>query len=52
MGLPTEMKICSIDQVWVELAEQIKAVKEGQRKIAEMEAVIEREMEVKEMMAT
>ena len=37
--------------MWVEFAEQIKAVREGQEKINELEAQIEREMEVKELMA-
>ena len=47
----TEMSICQIDQVWVDFADQLKMVREGRKKLVEMEAKIEREMEVKELMA-
>lgn len=51
MFAQTEMSICTIDQVWVEFAEQIKIVREGQTKLKGLEAKIEREMEVNELMA-
>jgi uncharacterized protein (DUF3084 family) len=40
-----------MDQVWVDFAEQIKACKVGQAKVAALEAQIEREMEANELMA-
>ena len=45
-----ELRICQVDAVWVEFAEQIKAVKDGQAKLAALEAQIEREMQVNELM--
>ena len=46
-----ELSICTIDQVWAEFAEQIKAVREGKDKLKMLEAKIEHEMEVNELMA-
>ena len=46
-----ELSICTMDQVWVDFAEQIKACQVGQAKVAALEAQIEREMEANELMA-
>lgn len=46
-----ELSICQIDAIWVEFAEQIRAVRDGRAKLTELEAKIEREMQVNELMA-
>ena len=46
-----EISICTIDQVWVDFAEQIKAVQAGRVKILTLEAQIEKEMQENELMA-
>ena len=45
------MRICSVDQVWVEFAAQITAVKDGQAKIEALENKIEQEISASELMA-